>query len=212
MIESMLEDLCRGGDDFYSRGDAFGGSGNLSVRAGDSVWITPTGAALKGLRPSDLAEVDFDGSPRGEHRPSKEYPFHLAVYRNRPDINGIVHLHAPHSVAVSCLAELTDHDPLPPLTPYYVMRVAPLGVVDYFRPGSDELATAVGAKAADCDCMLMRNHGLICAGPTFADAAARAIELEETCRLYLILRESPVRTLSEDDVRDLRRSFAGGRH
>ena len=211
MRETMLEDLCRGGDDFYARGDAFGGSGNLSVRSGGAVWITPTGSALKGLRPADLAEVDLDGSPRGENRPSKEYPFHLAIYRQRSDINAVVHLHAPHSVAVSCLAELRDHDPLPPLTPYYVMRVAPLGVVDYFRPGSDDLAVAVGEKAADFDCMLMRNHGLICTGPTFADAAARAVELEETCRLYFIIRGSPVRTLSDDDIRDLRHAFSDGR-
>lgn len=207
MSDHVLEDLCRRANEFYDRGDAFGGSGNLSVRAGESVWVTPTGFPLKGLRPADMSEVGLDGSVRGQHRPSKEYPFHLAIYRARSDVSGIVHLHAPYAVAVSCLADLAEPDPLPAITPYYLMRVAPLGIVDYFRPGSDELASAVGAKAADVDCMLLRNHGLICTGPTFAEAADRAIELEETCRLHFILRDSQVRTLTTDEKRDLERAY-----
>lgn len=204
---SVLEELCARADDFYARGDAFGGSGNLSVRIGDAMRITPTGSALKNLDASMLASVSLDGAVAGAQQPSKEYPFHLAIYRARADLNAVVHLHAPHAVAVSCLADLTEETPLPALTPYYIMRVAPLGVVEYFRPGSAELAAAVGEKAKRFDCMLLRNHGLICTGTSFGEAADRAIELEETCRLYLLLRGSRVRTLTSDEITALEKTF-----
>ena len=203
----VLDELCRAADEFYERGDAFGGSGNLSCRSGDSVWITPTGSALRGLRPTDLARIDIDGRMTGENRPSKEYPFHLAIYRARPDTRAVVHLHAPNAVAVSCLDDLDADEPIPPLTPYFVMRVAPLGLVHYHRPGSDALADAVGRAATDFECMLLRNHGHICTGASVADAAARAIELEETCRLYMTLRNERTRLLTDDEVRELRQVF-----
>ena len=203
----ILDELCRRADEFYARGDAFGGSGNLSVRLDDEVWITPTGSALNDLSPSRMARLSLDGAVYGEHRPSKEYPFHLGIYRSRPDVRAIVHLHSPYSVAVSCLAGIEEPDPLPPLTPYYIMRVAPLGVVDYFRPGSSDLAEAIGEKARRFDNMLLRNHGLICTGADFKDAADRAIELEETCRLYFILHGHQVRVLSAHEIQELKDAF-----
>jgi ribulose-5-phosphate 4-epimerase/fuculose-1-phosphate aldolase len=122
-------------------------------------------------------------------------------------VSAVVHLHAPHAVAVSCLADLAEPTPLPALTPYFIMRIAPLGVVGYFRPGSEELAAAVGEKAVSVDCMLLRNHGLICTGSTFAEAADRALELEETCRLYLTLGSRNARTLTSAEVRELEEAF-----
>lgn len=207
MTDSMLEELCRRANEFYDRGDAFGGSGNLSLRAENIVYITPTGYALKDLRPADLARIDLGGTLLGENRPSKEYPFHLAVYGSRPGAAAVVHLHSPHAVAVSCLADLDDTRPLPALTPYYIMRVAPLGVVDYYPPGSRALAASVGEIAKDFSCMLLRNHGLICTGSTFGEAADRAMELEETCRLFLLLRGDRIRELTAEEIRVLEEAF-----
>jgi len=202
-----LARLCAAGDEFAARGDAFGGTGNLSVRAGDRVWITPTSRPIRGLTPDQLACVDLDGAVHGTAQPSKEYPFHLAAYRARPDAGALVHLHAPHTVAVSCLAALDPEEPLPPITPYYMMRVAPLGVIPYFRPGSEGLADAVGEAARTHDCLLLRNHGSICLGVTLAEAAERAIELEETARLYFLLRGEDVRRLTAGELDELRRAF-----
>ena len=207
MSHPEFERLCKTADDFYRRGDAFGGTGNLSVRLDDDVYVTPTGHALKGLTPERLAPISLDGRPLGDGRPSKEYPFHLAIYRARPDVRAIVHLHAPHAVAVSCLADLDEREPLPPITPYFVMRVAPLGVVPYCRPGSDALAAAVEAGIRDHDCLLLRNHGFVTTGATFAEAADRAFELEETCRLFFLLRNEQVRHLTSAEVEELQRAF-----
>ncbi|HEX8338155.1 MAG TPA: aldolase [Pyrinomonadaceae bacterium] len=205
--ESLLENLCEVADSFYQRGYAFGSTGNISVRAGGRVWITPTGKSLKGLRPGQLACVGLDGASLNENRPSKEFPFHLAVYARREDVRAVVHLHTLYSVALSCLDSFDAEDPLPPLTPYYFMRVAPLAVLPYFRPGSGGLAEAVGDAAPAHNCMLLRNHGVVCSGGTLSEAVDRTEELEQTARLHFILRGERVRHLTAEQVEELKRTF-----
>jgi ribulose-5-phosphate 4-epimerase/fuculose-1-phosphate aldolase len=201
--ERRLEALCASGASFYARGYAHGSTGNLSVRIGDRIFVTPTGGSLGALRPEDLAEVSLDGRALNDRPPSKEAPFHLAIYRHRPDAEAVVHLHAPWSVALSCL----DDPTIQPLTPYFVMRVAPLGVVPYVRPGSPGLAAAVEAAAADHACLLLRNHGSICAGASLGEAVDRAEELEATARLQLTLRGERTRPLTAADIEELERVF-----
>ncbi|HEX8191198.1 MAG TPA: aldolase [Pyrinomonadaceae bacterium] len=208
MEEAVLENLCEVADSFYGRGHAFGSTGNISVRAGGRVWITPTGKSLKGLRPGQLACVNLEGESLNENRPSKEFPFHLAVYARREDVGAVVHLHTLHSVALSCLDGFDADNPLPPLTPYYFMRVAPLAVLPYFRPGSAGLAEAVGEAAPRHNCMLLRNHGVVCAGSTLSEAVDRTEELEQTARLHFLLRGERVRLLTEEQVEELKKTFA----
>jgi ribulose-5-phosphate 4-epimerase/fuculose-1-phosphate aldolase len=205
--EALLENLCEVAESFYQRGYAFGSTGNISVRAGERVWITPTGKSLKSLQPEQLACVNLSGESLNENRPSKEFPFHLAVYTRREDVRAVVHLHTLYSVALSCLEGFDPENPLPPLTPYYFMRVAPLAVLPYFRPGSKGLAEAVGEAAPHHDCMLLRNHGVVCAGSTLSEAVDRTEELEQTARLHFILRGERVRLLTEEQVEELKRAF-----
>ncbi len=207
MEDAVLETLCETAGSFYQRGYAFGSTGNISVRVGEQVWITPTGKSLKGLEPGQLACVNLDGESLNENRPSKEFPFHLAVYTRREDVRAVVHLHTLYSVALSCLDTFDAENPLPPLTPYYFMRVAPLAVLPYFRPGSPGLAEAVGHAAPRHNCMLLRNHGVVCAGSTLSEAVDRTEELEQTARLHFLLRGERVRLLTVDEVEELRRMF-----
>lgn len=206
MDDALLESLCEVADSFYRRGYAFGSTGNISVREGARVWITPTGKSLKGLTPGRLACVGLDGESLNENRPSKEFPFHLAVYARREDVRAVVHLHALYSVALSCLDDFDPENPLPPLTPYYFMRVAPLAVLPYFRPGSSELADAVGQAAPRHNCMLLRNHGTVCAGSSMSEAVDRTEELEQTARLYFTLRGERVRHLTPEEVEALKQT------
>ena len=205
--DDVLENLCEAAESFYGRGHAFGSTGNISVREGARVWITPTGKSLKGLRPGQLACVSLEGKSMNENRPSKEFPFHLAVYNQRDDVRAVVHLHTTYSVALSCLDSFDPENPLPPLTPYYFMRVAPLAVLPYFRPGSEGLAAAVGDAAAGHNCMLLRNHGTVCAGASLSEAVDRTEELEQTARLYFILRGQHVRHLTPEEVEELKKTF-----
>jgi ribulose-5-phosphate 4-epimerase/fuculose-1-phosphate aldolase len=207
MEYDALVNLCETAESFYQRGYAFGSTGNISVRVGERVWITPTGKSLKGLNPGHLALVSLDGESLNENRPSKEFPFHLAVYTRREDVSAVVHLHTLYSVALSCLEGFDAENPLPPLTPYYFMRVAPLAVLPYFRPGSPGLAEAVGAAAPKHNCMLLRNHGVVCAGSTLSEAVDRTEELEQTARLRFLLRGESVRLLTEEQVEELKRTF-----
>jgi ribulose-5-phosphate 4-epimerase/fuculose-1-phosphate aldolase len=206
MNDALLEELCEAADSFYRRGYAYGSTGNLSVRVGDEVWITPTGRPLKGLTPAGLARIGLDGSTTGDARPSKEFPFHLAVYEQRPEARAVVHLHSPYAVALSCL-ESPDDELLAPVTPYYFMRVAPLAVVPYFRPGSTALAEAVRRAAPSHHCILLRNHGLVCAGATLDEAVDRAEELEQAARLRFILRGERARHLTPEEIEELNAAF-----
>ncbi|HEY9285146.1 MAG TPA: aldolase [Pyrinomonadaceae bacterium] len=203
MTDPALEQLCDVANGLFERGYAYGSTGNISVRVGDEVWITPTGLPLRGLTPERLARLRMNGERLDDNAPSKEHPFHTAIYRQRPGARAVVHLHSTYSVALSCLESFNGDESLPPLTPYYFMRVAPLAVVPYFRPGSPALAEAVERAAAAHQSILLRNHGLICAGRTLAEAADRAEELEQTARLHFILRGESTRPLSPPDVQEL---------
>jgi len=204
MSDSVLEQLCEVANSLYERGYAHGSTGNISARVGDEVWVTPTGQPLRGLAPERLARLDLSGVRLDRNSPSKEHPFHTAIYRRRAEARAVVHLHSTYAVALSCLDSFAGDESLSPLTPYYFMRVAPLAVLPYFRPGSPALAEAVEGAAVAHHSMLLRNHGLICAGSTLSEAADRAEELEHTARLHFILRGEKTRALSPADVRDLR--------
>ena len=206
MNNSEREKLCALADSLFRRGYAFGSTGNLSVRAGERVWITPTGKSLRGLAADELAEVDLQGVSQNENRPSKELPVHLGIYQQRQDAQAIVHLHSLHAVALSCLESLNPAEPLPALTPYYFMRVAPLAVIPYLRPGSVQLAAEVEAAATLHNSMLLRNHGLITIGSTLDEAVDRAEELEQTARLYFMLRSEQVRHLTPEEIAELKDS------
>lgn len=207
-MRNELENLCEAAASFHARGYAFGSTGNLSVTDGERVWVTPTGASLRRLTVDRLAEIDMEGNLLNSNKASKEYPFHLAAYRNSfSNARALVHLHSTWTVALSCLEDLDAAEPMPVFTPYYLMRVAPLAVIPYLRPGSAELATAVGEAARAHDCVLMRNHGFLTLGTTMDEAVDRAEELEETAKLFFLLRNEKLRYLTEPERTEIHQVF-----
>ena len=207
-MNEALEQLCSVARSFHDRGYAFGSTGNLSIRVGEDIWITPTGESLRDASPERLACIDANGTPKNENKPSKEYPFHLAAYRAAGSrAQALVHLHSTYTVALSCLQDLPNPDPMPPITPYYLMRVSPLAVLPYFRPGSTDLAVAVESAARDHDCLLLRNHGAICLGSSLSEAVDRTEELEETAKLYFVLGDRALQLLTAEDKADIRRVY-----
>jgi len=203
-MTEALQHLCDIARSFFERGLAFGSTGNLSLRVGDDVWITPTGKSFRALTPDQIALIDLEGRSRNANKPSKEYPFHLGCYRNAgARAAALVHLHSTYSVALSCLETLDAAEPMPVITPYYLMRVAPLAIVPYHRPGSQALGDAVAEAAKDHDCLLLRNHGLIALGRSMDEAVDRAEELEETAKLYFLLRGERTRKLTPAERDDI---------
>lgn len=201
------EEMVRTGRRLAERGLSPGASGNLSVRTATGFLATPTGADLATLDPERLSVLDGTGRHVAGPPPTKETSFHLACYRARPQAAAVVHLHSRAATAVSCLAGLDPRSALPPLTPYFVMRVGRLPLVPYHRPGDERLGPAVEELARASACLLLANHGPVTTGPDLDTAAAAAEELEETAALHLLLTGHPVRPLDPAQTAELERVF-----
>ena len=201
------EEICRVALSIFDRGLTAGSSGNISVRIDDGWLITPTNSSLGRLDPARLSRLDRQGRHVGGDPPSKEAVLHRAMYDERPGSGAIVHLHSTYSAAVSCMDGLDCDDCIPPLTAYYVMKIGRLPLVPYFRPGDPELADAVRAKACAHCAVLLANHGPVVAGRTLDAAVNATEELEETAKLFLLLRGSTTRPLDAAKVDELNRVF-----
>jgi 3-dehydro-4-phosphotetronate decarboxylase len=204
----VRDEICQVGQSLFQRGLTFGSSGNISVRLSDGGWLmTPTNASLGALDPARLSRFDPEGRFLGGDAATKEAFLHFCMYGQRKDAGAVVHLHSSHSVAVSILADIDPDDVLPPLTAYFIMRIGRLPLVPYFAPGDAALAKAVEKLAGRHHAVLLANHGPVVAGSTLANAQYATEELEETAKLFLMLRHMPIRPLTPEQVDDLRKRY-----
>jgi ribulose-5-phosphate 4-epimerase/fuculose-1-phosphate aldolase len=209
MSEAKLrEAICRYGKSLYDRGLTPGSSGNISLRLDDGGWlVTPTNASLGFLDPATISRLDSSGRLVSGDAPTKEIPLHSALYETRSSARAIVHLHSTHSVAVSMLPEIDPRAVLPPMTAYYLMRVGATALVPYYRPGDPAVADAIKGLAGRYSSVLLANHGPVVAGDTLEAAVYATEELEETAKLYLLLRNLNPRYLSPQQIDDLVKHF-----
>lgn len=206
--ESRLrEDIATLGASMFERGLTHGSTGNISAKLEDGWLLTPTGSSLGRLDPARISKLDWTGKRLAGDPPSKESFLHLAMYQERAANGAVVHLHSAHSVALSVLEEVDADNVLPPLTAYYVMRIGTLPLVPYYPPGDMALADAVRAVAGKHHAVLLANHGPVVAGSSLAAAADAVEELEATAQLYLMLRGSRIRPLTDAQVADLKRRY-----
>ena len=194
----LRERIAEHGRSLYDRGLTPGSSGNISVRLPDGMLITPTNSCLGRLDPERLSRIDASGNHLSGQPPSKEAFLHLAYYRSRPNEQAVVHLHSTWSVAVSCLADVDPDNVLPPITAYYVMRVGRLPLVPYFPPGDATLAGAVEESVKAARGVLLANHGPVIGAKDLDTAVYAVEEIEETAKLYLLLRGMPTRFLTDE--------------
>jgi ribulose-5-phosphate 4-epimerase/fuculose-1-phosphate aldolase len=214
MDESRIrEEICRFGRSLFERGLTPGSSGNISVRLDDGGWVvTPTNASLGFLDPANLARLDADRNLIGGDLPTKEIPLHAALYDSRSSARAVVHLHSTHAVAVTMLPEIDPQSDkktraLPPLTPYFLMKCGSVAMLPYYRPGDPAVANAIRGLAGRHSSVLLANHGPVVAGETLEAAVYAIEELEETAKLYLLLRGLNPRALSPEQVKDLTEHF-----
>lgn len=204
----LRDDICRLGRSLFERGLTPGSSGNISVRCEDGGWlVTPTNASLGFLDPARLSRLDAAGRLVSGDKPTKEVPLHTALYDTRSSAQAIVHLHSTHSVAVSMLPEVDPRAVLPPMTPYYLMKCGATALVPYYRPGDPAVADAIKGLAGKYSSVLLANHGPVVAGDSLEAAVFAMEELEETAKLYLLLRGLNPRHLSPAQVKDLVDAF-----
>jgi ribulose-5-phosphate 4-epimerase/fuculose-1-phosphate aldolase len=189
----------------YARGLTAGSSGNISVRLsdGDGWLLTPTNSCLGELDPARISRLDWQGNLLAGDPPSKEAFLHRSMYEARPKAGAIVHLHSTHAAAVSCLAGLDSADCIPPLTPYFVMKIGRLPLVPYHRPGDKALGDMIRVLAGKHGAVLLANHGPVVSGPDLEGAIYASEELEETARIFLMLRGAPVNCLTAEQIGEL---------
>ena len=182
-----------------------GTSGNVSVRAGKGLLITPTGMPYDALTPGQIVWMDPDGRYDGDWMPSSEWRFHCDILRNRPDLNAIVHTHAVHATALAC------HGRGIPAFHYMVAAGGGMDIrcAPYATFGTAELsANAVRALEGRRTCLLA-NHGLIACGCTLNEALALAVEVETLSAMYLKALQlgSPIE-LDDAEMENVLQKFA----
>lgn len=158
-----------------------GSTGNLSLRWGEGMLITPTGMGAEELRARDMVWLGWDGALRGDWQPSSEWHFHRAIYLARPELRAVVHVHSVHATALACLRR-----GLPAF--HYMVAVAggdDVPCVPYHLFGTEALSQAVASAFADRDACLMASHGLVAAGATLPLAMKVVQEVESLCEAYL---------------------------
>jgi L-fuculose-phosphate aldolase len=158
-----------------------GTAGNVSVRDGDLVAVTPSGLRYGDLTPELVGVHQLDGTPvEAPLAPTSELPLHLAVYAARPDAGAVVHTHSPAATALSALA-----DEVPAVHYYVAMFGGPVRVAPYATYGSDSLARGAVQALRDRTACLLGNHGAVTVGPDLAAAHDKSVYLEWLCDVYL---------------------------
>ena len=158
-------------------------NGNMSVRLDEGhILITPSYVCKKLVTPDNILKVDFDGQVIGStKKPSIETGMHLAIYKKRPDVQGVIHAH-PRSISVFAVAQKPIDVSIMPEAVYLLGAVK---CIDYYMPGSTELKEAVESSAAEYDAFLLFNHGMITVGRDICEALYRLETLELCAGLAL---------------------------
>jgi ribulose-5-phosphate 4-epimerase/fuculose-1-phosphate aldolase len=211
---ALREAICRIGASLYARGYVHASAGNISVRLPDGRFlITPTDACLGTLEPQRLARVDADGTQLDGDRASKTLALHRRIYAAEPEAQCVLHTHATHLVALTLAGVWAPEDIVPPLTPYYVMKVGHVPLVPYHRPGDPAVADLVAARierqqaaGAPIRAVMLDRLGPVVWHRTPAEASAVLEELEETARLWLATDRAAA-PLGEAQIDELRRHF-----
>ena len=212
--ESWLrEEICRVGRSLHARGYVHATAGNISVRLPDGYLITSTDACLGTLEPDMLARLDVQGVQTGGDRASKTLALHRRIYDADPQARCVIHTHSTHLVALTLQGVWSDDDILPPITPYFVMKVGHVPLIPYHRPGDPRVAellaqriAAMAQRGTPIRAVMLDRLGPNVWHDSPAQASAVLEELEETARLWLMCQPGPL-PLGEPEIQELRRQF-----
>ena len=210
---ALRHEICRVGKSLFDRGFAHATAGNISAKLDDGYLITPTDACLGFLEPELVSKVDREGAPVSGDRPSKTLALHRRIYASDPAARCVIHTHSTYLVSLALAGAWTADDIVPPITPYYVMKVGHCPLIPYHRPGDprvgDQVASAIARFASRG--VPIRSVMLDRLGPNvwhdnLPAAMATLEELEETAKLWLF-NGRKVEPLREDEIDELRRTF-----
>ncbi len=210
---ALRDEICRVGRSLYERGYVHASAGNISARLPDGFLISPTDACLGTLDPARLARIDARGEQTGGDRASKTLALHRRIYEADAEAHCVIHTHSTHLVALTLQGVHDADDILPPITPYFVMKVGHVPLIAYHRPGDARVGELVAQRiAAMAACgkpiraVMLERLGPNVWHRTPAEASAVLEELEETARLWLLCAPKPA-VLDEAQIEALRRQF-----
>ena len=212
MTETELRtEICRVGRSLFERGYVHATAGNISARLDDGCFlITPTDACLGLLQPDMLAKVDADGQQLSGPRASKTLSLHRQIYAADAQAGSVIHSHSTHLVALTLAGVWHADDILPPITPYYVMKVGHVPLIPYHCPGDaavgELVAQAIAARPGMLRAVMLDRLGPNVWHRSPAQASAVLEELEETAKLWLLTDPKPA-PLSDEQITELRSRF-----
>ena len=183
---TLIDELIAASRTLYDRKLIHAAGGNTSVRDGDFVWISQTGAELGKLSEDKLVKVDLQGKVLEGKAPSKEMAMHLAMYRARKNARAVIHVHPTYSIAFSTLISRESNDVVPPYTMAFYVRAGRVPMIPYHPSGSHSLHEAVEALAPAHHAILLRQHGLIVAGADMSTAIGVVEEVEQCCQIAVV--------------------------
>jgi L-fuculose-phosphate aldolase len=183
-----------------------GTSGNISLRHGDGMLITPTSTPYEAMQPAQIVFMNLDGSLDAGQRPSSEWRFHRDILRARPDVNAVVHAHPPYATMLAIMGLS-----IPPI--HYMIACAggdTIRCAPYATFGTEELSAHAVAALEDRSACLLAHHGMIAIGPSLSRAMWLAVEVETLARQYhgcLQIGTPPL--LSKAEIENVRIRMAG---
>jgi 3-dehydro-4-phosphotetronate decarboxylase len=200
--------MVRLGASLFQRGYTVGSAGNLSVRLLDGFLITPTDACLGNLEAKNISKLDLHYNWIAGDKPSKTIALHGRIYESNPAAQAVVHTHSTHLVALSLRGVWRKNDILPPLTPYQVMKVGHVPLIEYDLPGAQSVADQVAEQARQnrhLRAVMLERLGPVVWEQSLEKACNALEELEETAKLMTLCPD--VQPLSLDHIAALNEKF-----
>ncbi len=180
----------------------WGSSGNMSVKFSETeMLITASGSRLTALVPDDIVKVDVhSGVTHGDKHPTKEKSLHENIYKNRPDVNAVIHTSPAYAMLLCCSDEKLQEN----MFIESMVYLNQIEFVDYYHPGSDELAHAVSEAAMKSDIIIMKNHGVVVLAKTLEKALDLLETLETACMVHFLAKRSghKLKSISPSNVND----------
>lgn len=202
----LREEICTVGQSLYNRGYTVGSAGNISARLEDGWLITPTDVCLGRMDPACIAKVTLAGEWVGGDKPSKTLALHRQVYDRNPQVGGVVHTHSTSLVALTLSGVWGAQSILAPITPYQVMKVGQIPLIEYCRPGSPDVARRVAELANAVRGVMLERLGPVIWESTVSKASYALEELEETAKLWLMTLPRPAQ-LDANALAELEATF-----
>lgn len=174
----------------FERGKTAGSSANMSFLSDGKVYITGTGTCFGKLTKESFSIIDLDGKHLDGTKPSKEFPLHILLYQNNPQVKAVIHTHSFYATLWSCYCTSGERNVIPSHTPYLQMKLGDIGSVPYAPPGSQKLFQAFSHVLDDRCGYLLQNHGPVVGAPDLWSAFYGLEELEESAHIAWELRHN----------------------